>query len=404
MNHFIKLFAVSVIGLSVASTAQAAGYQLNEYSATGMGRSFAGMGVVGDDFSAIGYNPAGMSINKTSGAQLGSSLMVIHSHFRGTDGAGKSGRDHSIIARVMPSGFVQYKLSENLTAGLGIYVPYGLATDYPNDWFGNRHGVLSEITNTDISPALAYQINPYFSVGASVNIQNSTARLTSASSELKGDDWGVGYSVGLTVKPLENLRFGLSYRSKINHQLKGHASMGPFYGVDRAKITTPETAILSGAWDVNDKWTLTGTARWTRWKRFNTLNIISPAFSSATGGLTDTVTTQEKWRNTGFYALGADYHATQNWTFRGGIGYDMTVIRSAGYRTPRIPDGRRAWGSLGVSYTYQNMQFDLGYSRIWVFGGHARGTDDLNTLIGGKPNIKYSSDANMLSLGIQYKF
>ncbi|MBQ7412724.1 MAG: outer membrane protein transport protein [Alphaproteobacteria bacterium] len=402
---YIKLWICLGAVFSLANMAHAAGYQLNEYSAANMGRSFAGMGVVGDDFSAIGYNPAGMSINKTSGAQVGASLVAVHSDYRGTDGAGRSGRDHSLIARVMPSGFVQYKLNDNLTAGLGVYVPFGLATDYDNNWFGSRHGTLSEITNVDISPALAYRFNKYFSVGASINAQNSSARLTSASSELKGDDWGVGYTVGMTIHPLDNLRFGLSYRSKIGHQLKGHALVGgAIYRPIHAKITTPETAILSGAWDISPRWTLTGTARWTRWKRFDTLNLISPAFSIATRGMTDTISTEEKWRNTGFYALGVDCKPNQRWTFRTGIAYDMTVIRSEAHRTPRIPDGRRFWGSLGVSYTYQNMQFDVGYSHIWVVGGHAEGTDSLNLAQGARPNIKYSSDANMLSVGFQYKF
>ena len=36
-----------------AGSAQAAGFQLLEYSVTGLGRSYAGAGVVGDDYSAL---------------------------------------------------------------------------------------------------------------------------------------------------------------------------------------------------------------------------------------------------------------------------------------------------------------------------------------------------------------
>ena len=54
MQRILRLLMVSIAGISFAGNAQAAGYQLNEYSAASMGRSFAGMGVVGDDFSAIG--------------------------------------------------------------------------------------------------------------------------------------------------------------------------------------------------------------------------------------------------------------------------------------------------------------------------------------------------------------
>ncbi|MDY6407236.1 MAG: outer membrane protein transport protein, partial [Pseudomonadota bacterium] len=155
-------------------------------------------------------------------------------------------------------------------------------------------------------------------------------------------------------------------------------------------------------WDITDKWTLSGTARWTRWKRFDTLNIHLDS-NAPTPYNHITSTTKERWRNTGFYALGLDYKANDKWTIRGGVGYDMTVIRSAAHRTPRIPDGRRVLTSMGLSYTHKNMQFDAGYTRIFIYGGHAKGTDETNAQK-GRPNIKYSSNANLLSIGFQYKF
>ena len=41
-------------GLLFDSRADAAGFQLTDFSMTGLGRSYAGAGVVGDDYSAIG--------------------------------------------------------------------------------------------------------------------------------------------------------------------------------------------------------------------------------------------------------------------------------------------------------------------------------------------------------------
>ena len=47
----MKKYTLTAIALAVAcvSQANAAGYQLNEYSITGLGRSFAGAGVMGDN-------------------------------------------------------------------------------------------------------------------------------------------------------------------------------------------------------------------------------------------------------------------------------------------------------------------------------------------------------------------
>ncbi len=399
-----RLSVFVLTGLMCGGTALAAGYQLNEYSAAGMGRAFAGAAVVGDDFSAIGYNPAGMFFNQTSGVQLGASVVSLHSDFKGYTHAGAAwDHDHTRITRVLPNGFVQYKLNDALTAGIGVYVPFGLATDYKNGWFGEEHGGLSQISTTNVSPAISYRLADTVAIGASVNFQNADARLTATGSDVSGDDWATGYTIGMAYRPADNVRLGLSYRSAVKHNLKGRlktAALGNFYDIS-AEITTPETIWLTGAWDVNQKWTLSGTFRWTRWSRFDTLSILSPSFS-ATHPLHPAAVsvTEEKWRDTRFYALGADYKYNDRWTFRVGTAYDSTVIRSPDYRTPRIPDGRRVWSALGASYTWNNIQADVGYAHIFVHGGKSNGTDS-NHL---RPNIKYSSDANMFSFVVQYKF
>ena len=407
MKYFLKVLTLSVLGLSAAKAAQAAGFQINEYSAVNLGRAFAGVGVMADDFSAIGYNPAGMSLNKTNGVQGTASWIRTHSDYKGSNGYGQTGDGHTNINRVVPSFFAQYRPNDKVTTGIGIYTPFGLATDYPNGWFAEMHGAHSAITVVDVSPSIAYRFNDIFSVGGAINIQYAGAHLTSSASDVSGDDWAAGYSLGLTLTPLKELRFGLSYRSKVSHRLKGdldRLTQGPFTmtGDVNAKITTPEVAILSAAWDITDKWTLSGTARWTRWKRFDDLDINLDFNHPMAGPIHTTSHTSERWRNTGFYSLGLDYKANDKWTFRGGIGYDMTVIRSKAYRTPRIPDGRRFLASLGMSYTYKNMQFDAGYTHLFIYGGHARGTDSSN--INNRPNIKYSSYADVLGVGFQYKF
>lgn len=407
--------AIGAVALS-AVTAQAAGFQLNEYSAAGMGRAFAGAGVVGDDFSAIGFNPAGMSLNKTSGIQAGASMVSLHADYKGDNGAGEMGHGHTRVTRVMPNGFAQYKLNDKMTLGIGAYVPFGLATDYENGWFGEMHGGLSQVSATNISPSLAYQINDMVSVGAAVNFELIDARLTGATrgiaQDLRGDDWGVGYSLGVMVKPTDKMRLGVSYRSKVSHTLEGTVKLtasNPVYaamfdgkyGVT-AKVTLPETVLFSGAYDLNNQWTVSASARWTRWSRFKNLDVMKtdnhfPAMLAPGEAISQT---HENWQNTWFYALGADYKVNKNWTLRFGTAYDQTVIRSPEYRTTRIPDGRRIWASVGVSYATGNIQVDAGYTHLFLHGGNVQGGETTKA----KPNMKYSSNAEMLGLSVQYKF
>ncbi len=423
------LLPAIALGAFIASTgAEAAGYHLSEYTTTGLGRSFAGVGVMGDDYSAIGFNPAGMQYNAKSGGQVGVTMVSLHTDYKGTSesnpmGTGsvkKTGYGHTRPTRVLPNVFAQHKLNDKMTFGLGAYVPFGLATDYKNGWFGENHAELSQVSSQTVSPSLSYQVTDTIALGAAVNIQYIEAKLTGevekngmtipgATNNLRGDDVGVGYTIGATFTPRKDIRLGVSYRSKVKHKLEGDVKLTGVPGfVTTAtagavangnkdiftKISTPEVLTFSGAWDMNKCFTLTGTARWTRWSQFDRLDI----YETKTRKLL--IGTNENWKNTWYYAIGLDYRRNQNWTFRTGIGYDETVIKSPEYRTARIPDGRRVLTSLGLSYKKNNWQIDAGYMHIFIHGSHAYGTAD----DASKMDMKYTSSADLVSFGVQYKF
>ncbi len=418
--------AVSLIALCVFShQAVAAGFHLSEYTVTGMGRSFAGTGVVGDDFSALAFNPAGMQYNKTSGFQAGASVVSLHFDYKGSIDTAASvgangvtpgpryGAGHTRPSRVLPHVFAQQKVNDKTTIGLGAYAAYGLATDYENDWFAESHGGLSQLSATNVSPSVSYQLTDKVALGGAVNIQYITARLAGAleqdgmflesgRSNVQGDDYGVGYTLGATYTPRKDIRLGISYRSKISHELRGDlktsglSAMGiPDMKYDvKAKVTTPEVLLLSAAYDLNKCFTISGTARWTHWSRFKNLDIVERHSGMPMSQ------TFENWKNTWYYAIGLDYRYNRNWGFRTGLGYDETVIKSPEFRTARIPDGRRILASLGTSYKYKNWQFDAGYTHIFAHGGEVNG----GVTGYSKAHMKYSADAEMFSLGFQYKF
>lgn len=442
----MKKLLVPAIALSafIASTgAEAAGYHLSEYTTTGLGRSFAGVGVMGDDYSALGFNPAGMQYNKQSGGQTGITMVSLHTDYKGSVGpadynvdsngipsrgtSASTGFGHTRPTRVLPNIFVQHKMTDRMTLGLGAYVPFGLATDYKNGWFGETHAELSQVSAQTVSPALSYQVTDTFALGAALNIQYIEAKLTGAvekdspfgslafdgaTNNLRGDDVGVGYTIGATFTPRKDIRLGVSYRSKVKHKLEGDVKLTgmpshvhhPLYGSIPTggngnkdiftKITTPEILTFSGAWDMNKCFTLSGIARYTRWSQFDRLDI----YETKTGKLL--TGTNENWKNTWYYGVGLDYRRNQNWTFRTGIGYDQTVIRRPAYRTARIPDGRRVLTSLGLSYKKNNWQIDAGYMHIFIHGSNAYGKADGGSNI----DMKYTSSADLLSFGVQYKF
>jgi hypothetical protein len=70
------LFGAALLIASATGRVEAAGFQVSEQSIVGLGRAFAGAGIVGDDLSAVFYNPAGMSLLRGTGGQAGITFVL----------------------------------------------------------------------------------------------------------------------------------------------------------------------------------------------------------------------------------------------------------------------------------------------------------------------------------------
>ena len=415
-----KIILLSTILMS-SSVAFAAGYQLQEYSVTGLGRAMAGAGIMGDDYSAPAFNPAGMGFTERSGVQVGFIGVDLRSHIKGKVSGRwgeRKGRDYTHIFRLLPHLFGQYKLNDKATMGIGLYTPFGLATDYRNNWFATAQGQYSGITLVNLTPAISYKLTDQLTLGLGVNLQYAQAHLTGGTVDggytnmKNADDTNVGYIVGLTFQPWKTTRFGVSYRSKVHHKLHGenHGRKGasPLTALIDGKhkvnadITTPETIIFSAAQDLGQKWTISGTARWTKWSRFHDLDIYQDNVTALTGAPLSH--THENWKNTWFYAIGADYKYCKNLTFRFGTAYDETAIKNSTDRTVRIPDERRIWASVGATYQKDNWQVDVGYAHLFVRRAAARATTGSDPRSAVRSDAIYHTQSNILGVQFQYKF
>jgi long-chain fatty acid transport protein len=75
--------------------------------------------------------------------------------------------------------------------------------------------------------------------------------------------------------------------------------------------------------------------------------------------------TTTRWKDTFFASLGAEYRASQLWTFKAGAGYDQSPTTDA-TREPRIPDADRIWLSAGVRYRV-SPDADLSFTASHLF-------------------------------------
>lgn len=372
MKMTMKAAAAAVMAVCAASAAHAAGFMLTEQSAGALGRAYAGVGVDGTDISGVYYNPATMTLHPGTQIQAGFVAVGLDLAFEGKDKDGNPITENGQYnTQAIPHGYISHQLTDSVWLGLAMTVPFGMGTEYKDDWAWGSRGISAEVLTFDFNPNVAWKISDKLSLGAGMSIQYASADLKlsmnpqnpgAMTSEVDADSLAWGFNVGLMWSPLENLRFGLSYRSRINHNADGDLEIRrdgyslPLMDAT-ATISTPAWAMATAAWDVNDLLSLYATFRWTDWSSFKELTIESVQSN----------TIHNEWQDTYLVSVGADLRFTNWWTFRAGIGYETSAVDDPKYRTAIIPDADRLWLALGSSFkATENMQIDV--SAAWLHG------------------------------------
>ena len=389
-----------------AQTASAAGFQLTEQSSLGAGRAYAGAGIVGDDLSAVHYNPAGMTLLPGTQMQAGSVWIEVNAEYDGKDGSSENGR---YKGQAIPAGYITHQLTEDVWLGLGLTVPFGMGTDYGKDWTGAERGYTSTILTFDINPNVAWKVNDFLSVGGGISLQYAKAKLgmkpanIPATGKIDADSWDWGWNIGLMLQPTDSLRFGLAYRSAIEHNAEGDFTLSFPYPLQslnftcdaEATVKTPDTIMLTSTWEASDRLRISSLIRWAKWSNFKNLTIKN----SNTGTVLSNV--ENDWEDTWLFSVGADYKLNDAWTVRGGVAYEKDPVGDNSKRMAVIPDTDRLWLSLGATWNAsKNFQIDGGFSYLKGIGNR-----DLYNKVGGEPIGKYKSlDAVILGIQGQYRF
>lgn len=366
------------------SSAYAAGFMLSEQSVAGLGRAYAGAGIVGDDLSAVWYNPAGMVLLPGTQVQAGGVYVDLDLSYKDDDGTTENGSKYGVP---IPNFFFTRQMNDSMWFGLGLTVPYGLATEYSRTWKNINRGMNAEIKVFDLNPNIAWKISDKLSIGAGISLQYADAQYETGVMEGMGygrldvDSFAWGANIGVMWSPTETLRFGLSYRSQVNHHADGDLRVGLARGDNRsyigefsnasASLSAPQTVLLTGTWEATPQLRLSALIRWADWSSFDTLTVeVDPQSASdpVLGVLIrEPIAVENKWQDTWLFTIGADYMINNAWTVRAGVGYETSPIDDESRRTALIPDSERLWLSIGATWhVTENLQGDFGFT--WLHG------------------------------------
>ena len=264
--------------------------------------------------------------------------------------------------------------------------------------------------------------------------------------KVKGDDWGFGYNLAWMWDINDAVRVGVNYRSKVEHNLKGHAEWylndGLFndklvgaglqelirsrgYAAKESasvKIVTPESLSMHGMWKVDPKWNLFADATWTRHSRFNQAILQYENMKGVLGAGVDgkdnksnKTVLNPNWKDTWKFGVGASYQVTEPMQLRFGLAYDQSPVRSSEYRMSTLPDNDRIWFSVGGKYDInKHHSVNVAYSYIYIKDADAQvngyGTDKTafgsgtSASVSSKTNGTAKFDSNAHILGVQYTY
>ena len=401
VKHFtLKLAAAATLSAALSSAAVAGGFMLTEQSVAGLGRAYAGAGIVGDDLSAVWYNPAGMSLLSGTAVQMGAVVadldLEVTTNESATFGQHKAskenGRKHGVP---IPNMYLVHQIKDDMWFGLGITVPFGMATEYDNNWAAADKGMNAEVKVFDINPNVAFKLTDTLSFGAGVSLQYVTAQFEQKSAYLPGgvnaqnynmrvrlnaDGWAWGGNFGFMWQPTENVRVGLAYRSQVNHKADGYLKTDLTYAGQtvplksndgHAEMSAPHVITLTGTWKATEALRLSSLVRWTNWSSFDKLPISGSSLYAATSLLpapapaTDKTEATYKWKDSWLFTVGADYDINDEFTVRGGVGYEISPVDDDKYRSATIPDTDRLWLSMGATWhASKNLQGDFGIAYL----------------------------------------
>ena len=167
---FVAGSAVAV-GAALPAAAGAQGFGLNEIGTCSVGRAGAGVGSPCRDASAIFWNPAAPATALDRWTLLVGVAPVL---VNGTFTQDTTGREHKsdVPPEFPPHLFVNYSGRLNrwgvnrFGAGLGIYVPYGLTSQWKQDFPGRFLAQKASLQTIYVQPNLSLEIVPdRFSIG-----------------------------------------------------------------------------------------------------------------------------------------------------------------------------------------------------------------------------------------------
>jgi long-chain fatty acid transport protein len=419
----LSVFMIVLCIFCASSNTFGSGFGIYTQGASPLGQGVATIAHT-DDPSAIFWNPA--LINKLEGTQvqLGTTIIFPSREFKSD--SGQTFRTEPAV--FFPSTFfVTHKFNNELSAGLGVFNPFGLATTWPDDWEGRYLATNSEMTTFNFNPVVSYQITPKFAVAAGIDFLLLDATLErkinlsaltyptfpDGGQKFEGDGNGVGYNFGLLIEPHKDIAIGISYRSEIKVDIDGDVTFdlppGSPPGISllfpnagaNTDITLPQQVHAGVCYKGLYPLTLEVAVRWEGWSSFDQLKI---KFDKLIAGYPESVEKKD-WKDTWSGNIGMKYQVSEPVALLAGYLYQDNPIPDKTFE-PAIPDANGHLFTIGTDVKLDSFRLGLAYG-YQILQNRVKNnaiTDPITKLTAFSANGTYKSHLHMVGVSLTYTF
>ncbi|MBT4484306.1 MAG: hypothetical protein HOC71_11600 [Candidatus Latescibacteria bacterium] len=411
-----KVIAILIV-LVLCSTGivWASGLAIPEQGAAAMAMS-AAMTARSEDLSSIFYNPAGIDYVENADVLLGITPIMPSHSFKGT--AGSTDAESNVF--LPPQIYAAKRINDYIVLGLGVFAPFGLGTDWDEEWNGRYTSSFAEIQSVYINPTISYRLNDKVSLGLGVSYITSSATIErmgdtglavysmaggstalaanignpafDSEFSLDGSGSGFGFNIGALIRPIDKLQLGISYRGATDIEYEGKAKfthkdalksiplgggtvydavsgMYPASQDGTATLHLPWMLNLGALYDITDAWDASVDLDFVGWKVYDEL-VIKFDKGVGSGLATKEQSSPKDWENSFIFRAGTSYDINEALTLRGGFLYDKNPVPDE-TMDGQLPDADRTGISLGAGYKIGVLRFDISYMLL-MFADRAK--------------------------------
>lgn len=349
--------------LLAAGTATAGGLQRpNGISARGVGMGGAWCAWA-DDATAIYFNPGALDA-ATPHVHLGGELVIGPRSYTpvAADGTRGAAQEATVVAPVPALGVVgRFSYNDQpsrFTLGLGVWQTFGGRISYEKTGMPALDATQDLII--EVNAAAAVHVSDKLSVGGALRVGigmfATKATMNPFDADLSANGVGIGMTWGALVRPTEDVRVGIAWRSPLRVNTKGSGTVD--YGglVSTQDVehrqNWPQQASLGVGVQAAPRLKLAGQVDWSQWSQIERISVVFPS-----GDLPDQIY-PEYWRDSWALRAGGEYAVTTAVAVRAGTYFDTAAVPDASIER-QYTDSNKLGLSAGASLRTGAWRFDI---------------------------------------------